>query len=243
MKQVLAFAAVATIASLAATSASSEACGYYMPQLRVFRIASHYTKAGGRSFVMMNKHDDAGHAFTPIEEMSYDASSVSPLKTEDRALEITLVGEKGVAKTQSRSRVLLKDWMAGRGDTVEAFELPLGKQRDYTLAVFGKHANLAWKPFAASAAATESDRTWLETNNQIANGTDLDNISKFAMTGGYIGYASFDATTMAYHTVVRHPSGQFWGVFNGTPFGTLSVDGETRIVFDDRGAESTLEVL
>lgn len=235
--------ALAASLAIAASVQPADACGGYMPELRVFRVSSHYTRAGGRAFVLMNKQDGTGHAFTQLEPMSYDSTSIAPLAAPAKwRWDVTLIGAEGTAKVSATKLVLMNDMLTGHGaNTVQAAELPLAKAHEFAIAVAGTHTGLAWKPMTTSTETTTEDRAWLEANGQVAEGVDK-GFTKFALPGGITGFAGYDAEAGAYSTALRYKDGQFYGTRVGMPWGVLSIDGETRIVFDNNGIESTMEV-
>lgn len=204
--------------SFVASNKSADACGGYIPELAVYRVATHGLH-GARTFVLFGRDERDDVAFTPVDEMSYDSTSVAPLPALAMDWPMTLVGSAGTAKVTSRKMVLVRnDYMFTDGKQRSALEIPAMKKRDFAIALAGAHRDVTWRD-----AKTFGDYT-----------DDLD------LGNGFIVSAEY---TDGHYTSTIHKDDVDYGKAMGRALGTLTADGATYIVFDDRGATRARKVL
>ncbi|MCX5744850.1 MAG: hypothetical protein NT062_20370, partial [Proteobacteria bacterium] len=228
---------LAGLTSLAPNPA--EACGGYVPQLHVFRVVTHDTRAGARAFVITGRDARTDVAFRMLEPQSYDATSVAELPALTSPWQLTLIGEHGTAQVETSKAVLLThDWTTD-GQQVAAVELPQADE-PFALAVAGVHTGLAWAPARDGRDASIVDRAWLAATKQpLAHRSyvrhDLPEV-------GYVAFTAYDDATHADVTVFRDEKGHVALARPGRPRGVVSADGDQYVVIDVAGVASAIKV-
>lgn len=223
----LLFAALATFASLVASD-DADACGGYMPQLQVFRIAQH----GGRAFAITHRDDRDGVAFTRVGAAgSYDTTHLASLGRAETPMQLTLVGATGNAKVTTRTKVLLAhDFMFAEGKQVAAMELPKADQ-EFAIAVAGEHVITEWREAIERGEPTRAERAWLVDNKLVD--AETRSISRTELGGGLVGLTQWKSGYV--YTTVRNADGNLATSAAGAPIGVVVADGESWIILEVGG--------
>lgn len=228
----LSLLSLATLAALAgiSTPKDADACGGYMPQLRVFRIAQH----GGRAFAITRHDAREGVAFTRIgDRMSFDQTQLAVLGRSEQPVALTLVGAQGNAQVTTRDQVLLaRDFAFAGGKQMAAMELPPAHQQ-FAIAVAGEHEITEWRDAIDRGEPTKSERKWLVDTKVVAHAKTA--VSRTDLGGGLVGFTQWNAEGKYAYTTVRNADGDLATSAAGEPIGVVVADGETWIVVERDG--------
>jgi hypothetical protein len=218
-----------SLSSLTA-SQQAEACG--QPEPHVFRLASYFIVSvddanARRTFVLRpgEKVPSEGLEWDQISPRSYDMTEIAAALDFFQPATFTLVGPSGTKVVTTSKHFFLARTFEFK-NAVGALEVDAGE--GFSIALSGKHANARWSELD-NLASSKANAKWITAHGVTqpdsiyvsrVKGTDIETLSVFPKGG----------TKMI--TFVKQGDKDL-GHFEGSPLGSFTVDGISKLVMVD----------
>ena len=141
--------------SLSALHHDADACGT-TPEPQVYRLSSHYTRNGSRTFVLFDETAPKNAAWKHLAPMSYDSTEIASAEAMSPTT-FTLVGPSGTRVVSTGKHFYLsRSWDFEK--TSGALEIESRRDDNFSVALLGAHEKVTWRALEGEESSAALER-------------------------------------------------------------------------------------